>query len=421
MNVNQDVNSLVNTTASLRLRFYCCDSCCTPRFFYRPDDPPEDVLSASSKRKFYVVKKGAPDSEGIYSHWDLARVHVDGVSSADHKSCATADLAREMWADHCHEHHPHSSNRQLPAPTAPPAPGRPPAPSAPLTPPRARPPAPLALLTLPRARPPTPSALLTPPRATSSAQLPSASRSAALTRRRAPPPAYEIAATPPTPTKAAAEAELRTTGGDSLLVGRSLQEVEDDDEVTPGDAQRFYRVFGSPRVLNSHECAVAELVETQAAGLLDVYSAHEMDARRVFFWVDLSFFSLANFPLELGSGKIQVQYNNSGVELKNQELGSRARMGALKEDLMRRDLLGLGIQSDTGRGRVGVQASVLAEKYWSEDGKDEREGEEKWERTSNAPDLPKRCPSPGPRPRCDPKGFPSQRHSPNRRPKVGRQ
>jgi hypothetical protein len=59
--------------------------------------------------------------------------------------------------------------------------------------------------------------------------------------------------------RGAAEAELRASGASSLLVGRSLQEVEDDDEVTRGDAQHFYRVFGSPRVLNNR-CVLSDII-----------------------------------------------------------------------------------------------------------------------------------------------------------------
>ncbi|KAJ7912875.1 hypothetical protein B0H13DRAFT_2326931 [Mycena leptocephala] len=256
-----DVDDLVNATASIHLVFHCCNSCCKPTFFYLPDDPSEDVLSASSKRKFYVVKKGAPNGEGIYSHWDLARVQVEGMSSAEHKSCATADLAWEMWAAYCHEHHPHSSDCRLAGSGPHPAPACP---------------------------PPTPAAQ---PGPTTPASRPAA-RS---TGRRARPPyqptADSAAATPPTTTKfyrvsgsprvlihvGAAEAELRTSGASSLLVGRSLQEVEDDDEVTWGDTQYFYRVFGSPRVLNSCDRAVAELVATQAAGLLVGTSLDDVD------------------------------------------------------------------------------------------------------------------------------------------------
>jgi hypothetical protein len=64
-----NVDDLVNATAALNLGAHCCDSCCRPTFFFLSNDPPEEVLSRSAKRKFYVVKKGAVGSEGIYTHW----------------------------------------------------------------------------------------------------------------------------------------------------------------------------------------------------------------------------------------------------------------------------------------------------------------------------------------------------------------
>jgi hypothetical protein len=48
-----------------------------------------------------------------------------------------------------------------------------------------------------------------------------------------------------------AEAELLSAAGATLLIGNSLQEVEDDDEVTLVSGATFYRVFGSPRVHTS--------------------------------------------------------------------------------------------------------------------------------------------------------------------------
>jgi hypothetical protein len=45
-----------------------------------------------------------------------------------------------------------------------------------------------------------------------------------------------------------AEAELRASAATTLLVGRSLQAIESDDE---GGGATFYRVFGSPRVSTS--------------------------------------------------------------------------------------------------------------------------------------------------------------------------
>jgi hypothetical protein len=64
-----NVEDLVGATAALTLGFSCCDSCCRPPFFFLPDDPPEEVLSRSARHKFYVVKRGAVGSEGIYTDW----------------------------------------------------------------------------------------------------------------------------------------------------------------------------------------------------------------------------------------------------------------------------------------------------------------------------------------------------------------
>ena len=63
------VDALVHATASLTLGFHCCDNCCKPTFFFLADDPDEEIISRSSKRKFYVVKKGSVGSEGIYTDW----------------------------------------------------------------------------------------------------------------------------------------------------------------------------------------------------------------------------------------------------------------------------------------------------------------------------------------------------------------
>ncbi|KAJ7808074.1 hypothetical protein B0H14DRAFT_3482699 [Mycena olivaceomarginata] len=67
------VDALVNATASLSLQYQCCEHCCKPAFFFLPDDPSEEMLSRSSRRKFYVVKKGSVGSEGIYTDWDVAK------------------------------------------------------------------------------------------------------------------------------------------------------------------------------------------------------------------------------------------------------------------------------------------------------------------------------------------------------------
>ncbi|KAJ7792164.1 hypothetical protein B0H13DRAFT_2394071 [Mycena leptocephala] len=258
-----NVDDLVQATAALRLGFHCCDSCCTPRFVYLPDDPPEAVLSASSRRRFYVVKKGAPGGEAIYSHWDLAKPHVDGVSSAEHKSCSTADQVREMWARYCHGHHSHSPSVPPAAPPArvpahvSPSPVAPP-PYQPVTPP-----------TSPRLRMSAP---------TMGSPRPLATASVGNMVTPVPTKFYRVSGSPRVLIHAAAaEAELRASGAGSLLVGRSLADVEDDDEVAPHDAVHFYRVFGSPRVLNNRDRAVMELVATQAAGLLVGDSLDDVD------------------------------------------------------------------------------------------------------------------------------------------------
>ncbi|KAJ7703345.1 hypothetical protein B0H14DRAFT_2647888 [Mycena olivaceomarginata] len=220
---------LVRATANLRLGFHCCDFCCLPRFFFKPGDPSEAELSALSKRKFYVVKKGAPGTEAIYSHWDLAQPHVTRISNALHESCATAEEARQIWARYCHNNHTHPPALATTGTISPP-------PYTPVTPPRS-PQASAATSRMPRAD----------------------------SRRYAVPPTSHVPATPPqvrfyrvsgSPRvlihAAAAEAELRDSGGTaSLLVGTSLADVEDDDEVSVGDTPHFYRVFGSPRVQSS--------------------------------------------------------------------------------------------------------------------------------------------------------------------------
>jgi hypothetical protein len=63
------MDDLVRATADIRLGFHCCDFCCEPQFFFWNGDPAEATVSALAQRKFYVVKKGTPGSEGIYSGW----------------------------------------------------------------------------------------------------------------------------------------------------------------------------------------------------------------------------------------------------------------------------------------------------------------------------------------------------------------
>ncbi|KAJ7801517.1 hypothetical protein B0H14DRAFT_3489437 [Mycena olivaceomarginata] len=221
-----DVDALAHAAARLSLGFRCCDNCCEPRFVFLPGDPPEAELSASSKHKFYVVKKGAPGREGIYSHWDLAQPQVHRIRGALHESCSTADVARRIWADYCHQHHVHTDAH----PPAPPA-------YSPVTPPSL-----LRAVVTPSSSsrlsvtPTTPSRLRAPP---------------ATPTTPAPSKFYRVAGTPRVLICSAdAERELRASG------------------TTASGTLHFYRVFGSPRVQHSREAAVAELVATQAAGLL---------------------------------------------------------------------------------------------------------------------------------------------------------
>ncbi|KAJ6511874.1 hypothetical protein C8R47DRAFT_1064587 [Mycena vitilis] len=236
------VDELVAVAANLTLRSPCsrgCASCCQPRFVFFDDDLSEAELSAAAKRKFYVVKKGRPGSEAIYSHWDLAKVHVLGISGALHQSCGTGDEARQIWADFCHNNHQHaprSTPRRANTVRRPEAP--PPPPYSPMTAPSPRP-APVT---------PTSRRLSTP--------------SATLDRF------YRVSGSPRVLIHAReAETELRSSLGATLLVEASLEAIEDDDEVVPVDTRHFYRVFGSSRVQSSREAALAELVDTAATGL----------------------------------------------------------------------------------------------------------------------------------------------------------
>ncbi|KAJ7771166.1 hypothetical protein B0H14DRAFT_2632499 [Mycena olivaceomarginata] len=219
------VDALVHATASLTLEFSCCNECCKPTFFFLADDPTEEIISRSSKHKFYVVKKGSVGSEGIYSHWDVAKTKVLGISGALHESSPTADGARAIWARHCHRFHMHRSPQPASAPAPPPYQSRANAPSpprSPSTPTRAAT-SPLRSPAFPR----TPSALTIPGRF------------------------YRVSGSPRVLiNQNQAEAELLSAQGSTLLVGNSLREVEDDndDEVIQAGGARFYRVFGSPRV-----------------------------------------------------------------------------------------------------------------------------------------------------------------------------
>ncbi|KAJ7825746.1 hypothetical protein B0H14DRAFT_2596339 [Mycena olivaceomarginata] len=265
-----DVDDLVNATAALNLGAHCCDSCCRPTFFFLSNDPPEEVLSWSAKRKFYVVNKGAVGSEGIYTHQDVARTKVEGISDTVHESSKTANGATpppqplDGRAPPPYEPIPgaaRQSQSRLHAPTQPhgSASSMRPAPSAtqptlssPLFAPR--PPSTPCRLTQ------SPSTLHTP-----SQHAMGASPTSFISKRnhiwRG--TAHTLA------DREDAEAELRAGLGTTLLVSSSLEAVEGDDEVTlVGGGPMFYRVFGSPRVAMNRDSALAELVATGAGGLL---------------------------------------------------------------------------------------------------------------------------------------------------------
>ncbi|KAJ7312911.1 hypothetical protein DFH08DRAFT_973124 [Mycena albidolilacea] len=223
------VDALVNATASLSLQYQCCDHCCKPTFFFLPDDPSEEVLSRHSKCKFYVVKRGSVGSEGIYTDWDVAKTKVNRISNAAHEASKTADGARAIWAQHCHRFHTHSPSLAA-----------------------ARPP--------PIAAKHTYVEIKTPPTINA--------HSAPITRSRKSLHANNAPKILPRVREPArdAEAELLSAAGSTLLVGNSLEDVEDDDEVTLVGGARFYRVFGSSRVHTSRDTVVPEL--GTSAGLL---------------------------------------------------------------------------------------------------------------------------------------------------------
>ncbi|KAJ6550935.1 hypothetical protein B0H10DRAFT_2242455 [Mycena sp. CBHHK59/15] len=199
------VDDLVTATGALHLDSFCCNECCEPCFVSYANDPPPEVLSLMSKRKFYIVKRGALGGEAIYAHWDLAKVQVLGVSNVLHESCGSWDGARAIWAAYCHREHIHPD-------------------LAPLPPILAVAPPPYAahaiVVSTPPASPPT-----------------------------TPRKFYRISGTPRVLIhRGDAEAELRLTPSSNLLIGGSLEDVEDED-----DTPVFYRVFGSPRVQTNRQ------------------------------------------------------------------------------------------------------------------------------------------------------------------------
>ncbi|KAJ7795425.1 hypothetical protein B0H14DRAFT_2620963 [Mycena olivaceomarginata] len=233
------VDALVHATVSLNLEFRCCDECCKPTFFFLADDPDKEIISRNSKRKFYVVKKGSVGSEGIYTdcgrcschlgaalpsfpHAPLSPTRVHGCPAAVPAHCsfaASTDYTVTIEA-------PPTINAHM-----------------------------LSNFTHAITR-------------TSTNAFRADNSRKALSRVREP-------ACP----DQSAEAELLSAQGSTLLVGNSLQEVEDDDndEVIQAGGGRFYRVFGSPRVGTSREAAVAELVAKNAPGLFVGHSLAVVD------------------------------------------------------------------------------------------------------------------------------------------------
>ncbi|KAJ7720605.1 hypothetical protein B0H14DRAFT_3520902 [Mycena olivaceomarginata] len=210
------VDALVHATASLSLQYQCCDHCCKPIFFFLLDDPSEEMLSRSSRCKFYVVKKGSVGSEGIYTDWCVSM--LDYIHATDAENCR--DVAK-------------TKN-------------------------------PCAIATIATT---ANHALTTPPTInahTGSGRI----FNAPITRK----PFHtdngpKILSHVRKPARQA-EAELLSAAGATLLIGNSLQDVEDDDEVTLVGRATFYRVFGSPRVHTSRDTVIPKLFATDAAGLL---------------------------------------------------------------------------------------------------------------------------------------------------------
>ncbi|KAJ7869748.1 hypothetical protein B0H14DRAFT_3440492 [Mycena olivaceomarginata] len=198
-----NIEDLVGATAALTLGFSCCDSCCRPPFFFLPDDPPEEVLSRSARRKFYVVKRGVVGSEGIYTDC-LPRPPTERAQFGQNTVTDSTIIPQHPFV-------------------------------------------PLALLHLiGQYRP-----LSHPVHVYWFASKQDYLREVPVLML----PVH----------REDAEAELRASAAMTLLVGRSLQAIESDDE---GGGTTFYHVFGSLRVSTSRDTAVDELVQSQATGLL---------------------------------------------------------------------------------------------------------------------------------------------------------
>ncbi|KAJ7693189.1 hypothetical protein B0H17DRAFT_1200010 [Mycena rosella] len=253
--IEMEVEELIAAAEGLRLTPFCCSRCCIPRYVSYPDDPSPDALSRMSKRKFYIVKKGDLDGEAIYSHWELAKSHVLGASNASHISCKTWEEALTIWVRNCHQHHGHSTIAPPPYETAQPASSWMPPPI-----PVRTPASPVHASVSPPSR--TPLCMpMSPVRAPVSPRIPVCTP----VSPRAPGKLYRVAGSPRVfVIRAAAEAELQSTGATSVLVG-TLEQVEDDNG---GTGSRYYRVFGSPRVQINRADAMGELMSMGAAELL---------------------------------------------------------------------------------------------------------------------------------------------------------
>jgi hypothetical protein len=179
---------------------------------------------------------------------DVAKTKVNRISNAAHEASKTADGARAIWAQHCHRFHTHSPS--LAAARPPPYQPRAPAPSSGLPP-----------------STPTSRSRRRPPSTPTVPQSPGVANPSTPTMPRR---FYRVSGSPRVLVdrqvfyrmikfhfvltccrRRDAEAELLSAAGSTLLVGNSLEDVEDDDEVTLVGGARFYRVFGSSRVHTS--------------------------------------------------------------------------------------------------------------------------------------------------------------------------
>ncbi|KAJ7683548.1 hypothetical protein B0H17DRAFT_1137675 [Mycena rosella] len=208
-----------------------------------------------SKHKFYIIKKGDLDGEAIYSHWELAKLHVLGASNVSHKSCKTWEEALTIWVCNCHQHHGHSTIAPPPYETTQPASLWVPPPTPvcmPASPAHASVSPPLCTpLRMPTSPVHAPVSLCIPVHMPVSLHNPGK--------------LYRVAGSPHVfVIWAAAEAELQSTGATNVLVG-TLEQVEDNNG---GTSSRYYLVFGSPHVQINRADVMGELTSIGVAGLL---------------------------------------------------------------------------------------------------------------------------------------------------------